>query len=102
MVYLSTVDKVKDSDLLALGTTHLKMDTPFDSAEALRDHLIELISVRNLRHVCSVPPILAEAHAAQDVSFLGPRAATTHPSPCPLGGRYSDLMDLPPHTCFLT
>ena len=50
MVYLSTVDKVKDSDLLALGTTHLKMDTPFDSAEALRDHLIELISVRNLRH----------------------------------------------------
>ena len=50
MVYLSTVDKAKDSDLLALGTTHLKMDTPFDSAEALRDHLIELISVRNLRH----------------------------------------------------
>ena len=43
MVYLSTVDKAKDSDLLALGTTHLKMDTPFDSAEALRDHLIELI-----------------------------------------------------------
>ena len=50
MSYLSTVDKVKDSDLLALGTTHLKMDTPFDTAEALRDHLIELISVRNLRH----------------------------------------------------
>ena len=50
MIYLSTVDEVKDSDLLALGTTHLKMDTPFDSAEALRDHLIELISVRNLRH----------------------------------------------------
>ena len=42
MIYLSTVDKVKDSDLLALGTTHLKMDTPFDSAETLRDHLIEL------------------------------------------------------------
>ena len=50
MIYLSTVDEVKDSDGLALGTTHLKMDTPFDSAEALRDHLIELISVRNLRH----------------------------------------------------
>ena len=32
MIYLSTVDEVKDSDLLALGTTHLKMDTPFDSA----------------------------------------------------------------------
>ena len=46
MVYLSTVDKAKDSDLLALGTMHLKMDTPFDSAEALRDHLIELISLR--------------------------------------------------------
>ena len=26
------------------------MKTPFESAEALRDHLIELISVRNLRH----------------------------------------------------
>ena len=50
MLHLSTVDEVKDSDLLALGTTHLEMDTPFDSAEALRDHLIELISVRNLRH----------------------------------------------------
>ena len=41
---------IRTGDLLALGTTHLKMDTPFDSAEALRDHLIELISVRNLRH----------------------------------------------------
>ena len=50
MLHLSTVDEVKDSDLLALGTTHLEMDTPFDSAEALRDHLSELISVRNLRH----------------------------------------------------
>ena len=29
---------------------HLETDTPFASAEALRDHLIELISVRNLRH----------------------------------------------------
>ena len=37
-------------DLLALGTKHLDMETPFESAEALRDHLIELISVRNLRH----------------------------------------------------
>ena len=69
MLHLSTVDEVKDSDILALGTTHLEMDTPFDSAEALRDHLIELISVRNLRHrpealLCSVPPILAEAHFA--------------------------------------
>ena len=35
---------------LHLGTTHLEMETPFESTEALRDHLIELISVRNLRH----------------------------------------------------
>ena len=26
------------------------MGTPFESAEALRDHLIELVSVRNLKH----------------------------------------------------
>ena len=50
MLHLSTVEEVKDSGLLALGTTHLEMETPFESAEALRDHLIELISVRNLRH----------------------------------------------------
>ena len=50
MLHLSTVEEVQDSDLLALGTTHLEMETPFESAEALRDHLIELISVRNLRH----------------------------------------------------
>ena len=50
MLHLSTVEEVKDIDLLALGTKHLDMETPFESAEALRDHLIELISVRNLRH----------------------------------------------------
>ena len=50
MMRLSTVDEVKDSELLALGRAHLETDTPFASAEALRDHLIELISVRNLRH----------------------------------------------------
>ena len=50
MLRLSTVDEVKDSELLALGRIHLETDTPFASAEALRDHLIELISVRNLRH----------------------------------------------------
>ena len=50
MLHLSTVEEVKDIDLLALGTKHLDMETPFHSAEALRDHLIELISVRNLRH----------------------------------------------------
>ena len=50
MLRLSTVDEVKDSELLELGRIHLETDTPFASAEALRDHLIELISVRNLRH----------------------------------------------------
>ena len=51
MLHLSTVEEVKDdSELLALGRTHLEMDTPFVFGEALRDHLIELISVRNLRH----------------------------------------------------
>ena len=28
----------------------METETPLESAEALRDHLIELISVRNLRH----------------------------------------------------
>ena len=50
MLHLSTAEVVKDIDLLALGTKHLDMETPFESAVALRDHLIELISVRNLRH----------------------------------------------------
>ena len=50
MLHLSTVDEVKDSELLKLGRMHLEVDTPFASPEALRDHLIELISVRNLRH----------------------------------------------------
>ena len=50
MLHLSTVEEVKDIDLLALGTKYLEMETPFESAGALRDHLIELISVRNLRH----------------------------------------------------
>eukprot|EP00434_Breviolum_minutum_P041109 symbB.v1.2.036564.t1/scaffold5191.1/size29933/1 len=49
MLYLSTVDEVKDSELFELGRMHLEVDSPFVSAEALRDHLIELISVRNLR-----------------------------------------------------
>ena len=47
---MSTVNEVKDSELLELGRMHLEVDTPFASAEVLRDHLIELISVRNLRH----------------------------------------------------
>ena len=47
---LYLVEEVKDSELLELGRKHLEVDTPFASAETLRDHLIELISVRNLRH----------------------------------------------------
>ena len=50
MLYLSTAEKVRETDLLELGTKHLDMGTPFESAEALRDHLIELVSVRNLKH----------------------------------------------------
>eukprot|EP00434_Breviolum_minutum_P007480 symbB.v1.2.006600.t1/scaffold393.1/size213714/13 len=34
MLYLSTVDEVKDSELLELGRMHLEVDTPFVSAEA--------------------------------------------------------------------
>ena len=49
MHHLSKVEEVKHSDLLALGT-HLETDTLFVSTEELRDHLIELISVRNLKH----------------------------------------------------
>ena len=41
MLHLSSVDEVKDSELLELGRTHLEVYTPFASAEALRDHLIE-------------------------------------------------------------
>ena len=50
MLYFSTTEKVSETDLLALGTKHLDMGAPLESAEALRDHLIELVSVRNLRH----------------------------------------------------
>ena len=48
MLYLSTAEKVTMADLLSLGTKHLNKEC--ESVEALRDHLIELVSVRNLRH----------------------------------------------------
>ena len=48
MLYLSTAEKVTQADLLSLGTKHLDMGG--ESVEALRDHLIELVSVRNLKH----------------------------------------------------
>ena len=44
MLYLFTAEKVRETDLLALGTKNLDMGTPFESAEELRDHLIELVS----------------------------------------------------------
>ena len=91
MLYLSTVNEVKDSELLELSRMYLEVDTPFVSAEALRDHLIELISVRNLRH--RPEALFALFRFAEDLPLLGPGATTTHPSPCPLGGCYSDLMD---------
>ena len=50
MRYLSTAEKVTETDLFALGTKHLGMGTPLESVEALRDRLIELVSVRNLKH----------------------------------------------------
>ena len=43
-----TAEKVTMADLLSLGTKHL--DKECESVEALRDHLIELVSVGNLRH----------------------------------------------------
>ena len=107
MLHLSTVDEVKDSDLLALGTTHLKMDTPFASAEALRDHLIELISVRNLRHrpealFALFRQFLQRLTLPRICHFLDLVLPQLTPVRAPLGGCYSDFMDLPPHSCFLT
>ena len=100
MLYLSTAEEIKDSELLELG-----VDTYFASAEALRDHLIELISVRNLRHrpealFALFGQVLAETLFAEDLPLLGPGTPTTHPSPGSLGGCYSDLMDLPLYSCY--
>ena len=49
MLYLSTAGEVTETDLLALGTKHLWMDADGWVVE-LRDHLIELVSVGNLKH----------------------------------------------------
>ena len=91
MLYLSTVEEVKDSELLELGRKHLEVDTHFASAEALRDHLIELISVRNLRHrpealFALFRQFLQRLSLPRICHFLRPGSPTTHPSPCPLGG----------------
>ena len=82
ILHLSTAE-VKDIDLLALGTKHLDMETPFESAVPLRDHLIELIWVRNLRHRPEALFALFRQflqRLAQVVPFLGPRAAATYSS----------------------
>lgn len=50
MQYLSTTDKVTEPALLELGVKYLGPDVPLESIAALRDHLIELVSVGNLRH----------------------------------------------------
>ena len=102
MLRLSTVDEVKDSELLELGRIHLETDTSFASAEALRDHLIELISVRNLRH-------RPEALFALFRQFL--RRLTLHrichfldlvlPQLTPVRAPWADAVDLPPYSCVL-
>ena len=50
MGYLSTTEMVADNALLELGTKHLGNGTPFESVVCLRDRLIELVSVGNLKH----------------------------------------------------
>ena len=50
MGYLSTTEKATDAALLELGTKHLGNGTPFESVGGLRDRLIELVSVGNLKH----------------------------------------------------
>ena len=68
MLYLSTAEKVTKTDLLALGT-HLCMDAPLESVVVLRDRLIELVSVGNLKHrpealFATVSAIFTEVDAA--------------------------------------
>ena len=50
IVASARAEKVAETDLLALGTKHLCMDAPLESVVALRDRLIELVSVGNLKH----------------------------------------------------
>ena len=50
MKYLSTSQTVKEQELVGLGGKLLGLDPPCDTAESLRDRLIELVSVGNLRH----------------------------------------------------
>ena len=50
MMYLSNAGEVTETDLLALGNKHLCMDAPLGTVDELRDHLIELVSVGNLKH----------------------------------------------------
>ena len=73
-----TADKVTMADLLSLGTKHL--DKECESVEALRDHLIELVSVRNLRHRQGAEDGLRFVWRA---SFYGTQWQQ-HPVPCHL------------------
>ena len=50
MLHLSTCDHVCDQDLLALGQQFLGADDNVRSVTDLRDKLVDLVSIRNLRH----------------------------------------------------
>ena len=50
MLRLSTCDHVRDQDLLDLGRQYLGIDDSVRSVVDLRDKLVDLVSIRNLRH----------------------------------------------------
>ena len=50
MLYLSTAKRVTEAELIASGNRHLGMEDPLQSADDLRDQLIDLVSVGNLKH----------------------------------------------------
>ena len=50
MLHLSTCDRVGDQALLKLGQQHLGRDDRVRTDVDLRDKLVDLVSVRNLRH----------------------------------------------------
>ncbi len=50
MLHLSTCDHVRDQDLLDLGRQYLGIDDSVRSVVDLRDKLVDLVDIRNLRH----------------------------------------------------
>ncbi len=50
MLHLSTCDQVGDQALLKIGQQHLGLDDKVRTESDLRDILVDLVSVRNLRH----------------------------------------------------